>query len=127
MAWIYQQATGRLLYNDEVVGIGYSGHLEGLNDPAFQDLPFVGPIPQGLYNIGPMEDSPTLGPETIILAPDPSNQMFGRDNFRIHGDSVEFPGQRMASDGCIIMSRDVRETVWNSGDRVLQVVSGEPI
>lgn len=127
MSWIYQQLTGRMLYNDEVVGIGYSGHADGVNNPAMQSLPFVGPLPCGIYTMGPIVDHPDLGPATIILVPDPSNEMFDRDEFRIHGDSVAHAGLRMASDGCIILPRDVRETIWNSGDRMLQVVSGESI
>ena len=56
------------------------------------------------------------------LWPDAANQMFGRGDFLLHGDSIEHPG--CASKGCIIMPRDVRQQVWQSGDRELQVFAG---
>jgi hypothetical protein len=37
----------------------------------------------------------------------------------MHGDSKEHPG--CASQGCIILPRPVREQVWHSGDRELEV------
>ena len=37
------------------------------------------------------------------LIPSPTNEMFGRSEFLIHGDSLEHPGA--ASEGCIILPR----------------------
>jgi hypothetical protein len=55
------------------------------------------------------------------LQPAPTNQMFGRSGFLMHGDSVKLPDT--ASHGCIIMARATRERVWLSGHRLLEVVA----
>jgi hypothetical protein len=52
--------------------------------------------------------------------PDRGTETFGRSEFRIHGDSIAHPG--MASHGCIILPRAVRDAIWRSGDRALEVV-----
>jgi hypothetical protein len=125
MSWIYEQLTGRLRNaQGDVIGVGYSGRSpDGKNQPSTQNVPDVGPIPCGDYTMQPPVDTVTHGPYVLALTPDPTNEMFGRSGFLMHGDSVVNPGT--ASLGCIIQSRDVRETVWNSGDRFLTVVSGE--
>ena len=121
MPWIYEQRTGRLLNpNGEVVGVGYSGTGPGKNNPEMQEVPNVGPIPCGSYGIGHSFDSPTHGPFCLSLMPSSNNQMFGRSEFLMHGDSIRLPGT--ASQGCIVQSRDVREMVNSSLDRQLEVV-----
>jgi hypothetical protein len=47
--------------------------------------------------------------------------MFGRSGFLIHGDNAEM--NHTASDGCIILSHDIREQIDESEDRVLIVTS----
>ena len=101
--------------------MGYSGAPEGKNNPAKQSVPMVGPIPQGTYVIGTPFDSPEHGPHAMHLSPDPANDMFGRSGFLMHGDSIEHPG--CASEGCIIMPRDVREQVSASPDKLLAVLA----
>ncbi|HWG19170.1 MAG TPA: tlde1 domain-containing protein [Terracidiphilus sp.] len=119
--WSYQQTAGELFDNDgNLTGTGYSGSPEGKNDPSKQCIPDVGPIPRGSYTIGQPFSSSAHGPFVLPLDPDPANDMCGRSGFLIHGDSIEHPGA--ASEGCIIMPRPVRESVWNSGDRLLTVV-----
>ena len=59
------------------------------------------------------------GPFTIILIPYPSNVMFGREGFRIHGDNVRDPGN--GSDGCIVIDRIIRQQIWNGADHRLIV------
>ena len=120
MTWTYEQATGRMLHDDVLVGVGYSGALECKNDPDMQDVHNVGPIPQGTYTIHAPVDTVTHGPFVLRLEPDANNEMFGRAGFLIHGDSVVHPGT--ASEGCIILQRAVRESIWNSGDVELVVV-----
>ena len=121
--WIYVQKNGRLLNSQRrLIGIGYSGHDEGKNNPVMQDRPDLGPIPCGEYTIAAPFDSPDHGPYCLRLAPDPANQMFGRSGFLIHGDSIVHPG--MASLGCIIQLHVVRLAIWQSGDTRLQVLSG---
>jgi hypothetical protein len=42
-----------------VVGTGYSGQGNGLNNPSEQYTPNSGPIPQGTYTIEPQRDNVT--------------------------------------------------------------------
>jgi hypothetical protein len=119
--WAYKQSTGELLDAEGVhVSTGYSGAPAGKNNPAMQDVPTVGPIPRGEYTIGSPFDSPTHGPFAMHLEADPTNEMFGRDGFLMHGDSVEHPGA--ASAGCVIKPRLTRERVWESKDHLLRVL-----
>ena len=106
--------------NGILLGTGYSGAGDGKNNPATQSMKNVGPIPVGLYRIGSPVDTVTHGPHVLPLTPNPQNSMFGRDGFLIHGDSVVAPGT--ASEGCIILSRAVRDAISASRDRDLQVV-----
>lgn len=120
MAFTYEQISGRMLSATGVIGVGYSGFSMGKNNPDMQEVRNVGPIPCGMYTIEAPVDSPKHGKFSMLLVPDLENQMHGRDEFLIHGDSIDFPGR--ASQGCIIISRWVRELIWNSGDHRLQVV-----
>jgi hypothetical protein len=120
--WTYEQFTGRILQNDRLVGVGYAGSPQGKDNPDMQDVAQTGPLPRGLYTIEAPQNSPHTGPFTLDLTPDPGNKMFGRSEFRIHGDSIEHPGT--ASEGCIIMARSIREQIWTSGDHELHVVRG---
>lgn len=123
--------TGRFSKNRMFIANGYAGHGEGKNNPAMQAVASVGPLPVGRYKIcghpdtGLPYDSPKNGKFVLRLEPDPSNAMHDREAFRIHGDSIAHPGT--ASEGCIILPRPVREAIWKSGDRDLEVVaSSEP-
>jgi hypothetical protein len=85
----------------------------------------VGPIPQGDWTIeGPLVNTAEHGPYVLTLKPSADTPTFGRDGFLPHGDSKESPG--CASHGCVIMPRSVREQVWESGDRDLEVVAEIP-
>jgi len=97
-----------------------SGPGEGKNNPDLEYIHDVGPIPKGVYGIGPPHDTPTHGPHALALTPEPGTNTFGRDGFLIHGDSVQNPGT--ASHGCIILPRTVRDQIAASGDRQIQVV-----
>ena len=122
MSWIYEQSTGNLSLNTIFVGNGYSGHGTGLNTPSAQDQENVGPIPQGTYTIGPPHNPPDhLGPLALPLVPDPGNTMFGRFGFFMHGDN-QF-ANHTASDGCVIMSHDIRALVAASTDKSLVVTA----
>lgn len=121
--WVYEQSTGSMRdASGKLLASGYSGFGIAKNDPAAQEIPNQGPIPQGEYLIMPPQDSLTHGPFAMRLYPEADNEMYGRSGFMIHGDSLEHPGA--ASDGCIILTRTARETIWSSGDHQLQVVSG---
>lgn len=125
MSWTYEQSTGRLLWpSGEQLAVGYSGHGEGVNNPSLESVENVGPLPCGWYGLGTPHDSATHGPFFIPLIPDPSNQMFGRSAFGIHGDEIKHAGERLASNGCIIVGPFTRHTMWQSTDHRLQVVPG---
>lgn len=119
--WKYVISSGALVSPDGAAQfVGYSGQPECKNDPTKCSIPNKGPIPPGRYTIEAPRDTETHGPFVLGLAPHPENEMFGRSAFLIHGDSVSKPGT--ASQGCVIQPRAVRERVWASGDRELEVV-----
>lgn len=121
--WTYEQVTGILIDpSGKTVGAGYSGFEEGKNDPDKQNVPCTGPVPRGTYQIEAPNDSPHVGPYAMCLTPSPENEMFGRSDFLIHGDSKEHPGA--ASHGCIILPRVVREKIWASDCHTIEVVHG---
>ena len=118
--WIYKQSNGQLWHNSEIFGAGYSGHGEGKNNPACEAIHDVGPIPVGLYRIGPAHISANVGPCTMALDPI-DHDACGRTDFRIHGDSIHDPGG--ASHGCIIFPRKIRELISASDDKELEVIA----
>jgi len=124
----FEIRTGQMLDADgKLIATGYAGgacgqYPDAVNNPAMCDRHGIGPLPPGLYRMGQPVDHSTLGPFAIPLTPDPSNQMYGRADFYVHGDAVGHPGA--ASDGCIIMPREVRELLNQSQDREIRVVSG---
>lgn len=120
MTWTYEQATGEMRQDKELVATGYSGAGICKNDPEAQDVHNMGPIPRGTYEIGEPNDTKTHGPYVLRLTPDPTNEMEGRAGFLIHGDSVVHPGT--ASEGCIILGKLTRQAIWESGDHQLEVV-----
>jgi hypothetical protein len=123
--WTYEQSTGQLYdANMNPVGApGYSGHPPHVNDPNAQNIPFQGPIPQGVWNmVRCIEEGAPQGPVVIVLAPDAETETYGRDGFLVHGDLVENPGAEMASEGCIILTRMVRQELWNEPDHKINVV-----
>lgn len=115
--WRYEQSTGRLWH---LVGTGYSGAEECKNQPDCESIRNRGPIPRGKWRLVEKYDSPARGPFCIRLDPAYGTDTHGRSAFLIHGDSIREPGT--ASQGCIIMPRSVREAIWASGDRELEVV-----
>jgi hypothetical protein len=116
--WIYRQKTGALWSPDgEQVGTGYAGYAEGRNNPDLENVANIGPVPRGLYTIGASFKHPKTGPVTMRLAPDSTNTMHGRSAFMIHGDNATHD----ASEGCIILPRDVRIAVDKSSVKRLQV------
>jgi len=122
LAWTYAQETGELQHDGAHVATGYSGAGPGKNNPQMESVPNVGPIPQGDWTIvGPPVNTEQHGPYVLKLEPDDQTNTFGRSGFLMHGDSKESPGS--ASHGCVILPRAVRERVWESGDRDLEVLA----
>lgn len=134
--WKEEQTSGKL-YDPAgvIVGFGYSGGFKGavpeaVNNPTYENDPNVGPLPAGNYTADYLRlDDPLLGHFVIHLAPDAVTAdriaSYGRDpdSFFMHGDDIRRPGQRAASDGCLIYSLDVRRSFWRSSDHDLQVVA----
>ena len=120
----YKISTGELTSDKNgLIGKGYSGAAGiGKDNPLEESVPDVGPIPEGEYTIqGPPFDTPTHGPFVMRLIPKPTNTMYERSGFLMHGDSIRAPGT--ASEGCIVMGFPIRESVWLSGDRDLTVIA----
>ena len=159
---IYSQTAARLyLGNDplapmtptatEIKGptlasVFYSGGNLGrapgeVNNPLFQFTAMTGPIPQGVYQIGPLHADPKLGP-CLALTPHPANVMKGRSGFFIHYINVSkdrngwvdtsvspariiLAGQN-SSEGCIVCRiagmLDTIEAHRAAGDDMLTVV-----
>lgn len=112
---VYSQSSGNIFKVVDgigtMIGTGYSGDQTYHNIPEAQSYKSEGPIPQGEYEITQVDNH--KGPKTISLSPSESNDMFGRDNFLIHGDNKA--QNYTASEGCIILDANARTTVINSG------------
>jgi hypothetical protein len=121
MAWKYSQSTGKLVNpSGSLVGTGYSGHGEGLNNPAMQNVADVGPIPQGRWTIGTFFDDPGgKGPLVAHLTPWSVTKTFGRSGFMVHGDNEAM--NHTASEGCVVLAKINREQILACDDRLLTV------
>lgn len=122
--WTYSQSRGRITRDNDPASypLCYSGKGDGKNNPQFQGVVDVGPIPQGRYTIGePILKTPLHGPYVLPLTPATSNIMFGRAGFLMHSDSIVHPGE--ASEGCIVCPYSLRIEIWQSGDHDLTVVA----
>jgi hypothetical protein len=111
-----------------LLATGYSGGWGGIaadkNNPAAENIPDEGPLPEGNWTIGPLFYDTEMGCADVMrLTPDPSVDLKGRTavGFLIHGDSRKLPG--WASKGCIILLDAARQEIGNSGDIYLSVVA----
>jgi hypothetical protein len=125
VSWIYRQRTGELCRELEgglaILGHGYSGIHKGKNNPDMEHIKGIGPIPCGEYDvIGPPTSSVIRGPYVLGLLPTENTDTHNRFGFLIHGDSVANPG--LASHGCIILRKNLREAIWTSNDHKIRVV-----
>lgn len=118
--WVYSQSTGILSHSGEPIGKGYSGHGEGLNNPKLEMVHSLGPLPKGLWELGMFFDDKHLGVTVCALKPT-DQDVFGRGGFFIHGDNklMNFT----ASDGCIILSRKLREAIRDSGEKYIEIIN----
>jgi hypothetical protein len=111
--------------NGPVLGPAYAGHPPHVNDPNACEMVGIGPIPPGLYEIGPPIDRPkSVGVYAMALEPCVGTDTYGRSGFYIHGDDAAKSPQS-SSDGCIVASRPVREAIWAEAkdtDGLLQVI-----
>lgn len=125
--WKWDQSAGELSKDGNFVSKGYAGKGRGINNPALQNVRGIGPLPAGRWRMVEVRNSKNTGPFTIVLHAvdatpnDDRHDPTGRGAFRIHGDNVK--GDRSASSGCIILPRPIRERMWKSADKELEVVA----
>ena len=120
----YVQKYPKMLLNGRpILGAPlYSGHGAGLNNPALEATPNIGPIPAGLWRIVQWFDTyENKGPCVAQLDPVGWDAL-GRSGFLIHG--VRVGDQNDSSDGCICAGLAIRTAMRNSADMALTVISG---
>ena len=126
-SWVFEITTGKMYRPDgSLCGTGYAGGdlgkvSDAVDNPVYESVHDVGPLPEGWYTFQSARNSPALGPLAIPLDPDPENIMYGRLDFYCHGDIAN--KFESASEGCIIMSEDVRREMEASPVRRIQVVA----
>ncbi len=123
--WTWVQRSGSCYApSGQRFSVGYSGNGVHKNRPESQAIKNHGPIPVGWFTMTDLVEGTHLGPAAIRLEPDATNEMFGRDNFFCHDDSISHPGD--ASDGCpIVIGAVNRRTMWASPVHRFQVVAEE--
>lgn len=122
--YTYKISTGQLFDLAMVLcGHGWAGQPPYKNDPSATGVSGKGPLPCGYFTIGAAYTHPHIGKLTMNLIPDSTNDMKGRDLFRMHGASESDPEH--SSEGCIIMPHDVRQMVADNITREnrLQVIA----
>jgi len=119
--WTFESSTGKWFDpGGNYVSTGYSGHGAGLNNPAMQNVPDVGPLPAGIYDQSDWFTDPEKGPLVCRLIPRDGTNTFGRSGFMNHGDNARL--DRSASLGCAIADHSTRLARSQSADQVLQCV-----
>jgi Protein of unknown function (DUF2778) len=118
----YEQTTGKLYASSgTLLGVGYSGHGQGVNNPEMEAVPKVGPIPAGRWRIKEfLAHHEDKGPDVIVLEP-VGHDAHGRDGFLMHGDNSLL--NQTASEGCIIQPRPARDRSWEDPDKLIDVVA----
>jgi RHS repeat-associated protein len=127
LCWEFSQSTGQWSHLDDLtgvatpVGLGFSGQGVGYNDPAFEWAEDIGPLPAGLYQIGPGRKWHKM-PYVMDLTPVLSFQ-FGRPGgFKIHAPFKDPAKRPLSSHGCPIAEKDLRKQISDDQDRCLWVV-----
>jgi len=116
MIFRYVRYWGLFYSGTTVIGVGYSGQAGCTNEPSYEQDHNIGPLPEGRYTITSTDDE--KGPLTYHLTPDPTNTMFGRSGFLIHGDNPA--ANHTASDGCIASPMWTR-VIFKVGDVIIVV------
>lgn len=105
----FSQTTGKITKDDgALVAAGWAGNGQGKNKPSMQAVRCVGPLPQGVYKVGPWHTHERLGPLAAKLD-QIEGVTYGRDDFYVHGASSKNFGQE--SKGCIVVPRPGREAI----------------
>lgn len=119
MTITYDQKTGQITLRNTPVGIGYSGHGVGLDNPDLETMANVGPIPRGEWRIMRWDDvHGDKGPIVAVLAP-MHHDAHGRSAFLIHGPHAN--DKQDSSHGCIVAAKPIREALRASGETKLVV------
>lgn len=122
MSFTYRQVDPAIFSDgEELTGSPiYSGHGEGLNNPAMEAVHNVGPIPAGRWHIQSWQDNyENKGSVVAILLP-VGHDAHGRSGFLIHGPHAD--DHFDSSDGCIIAPHSVRQQMRDNGSSDLLVV-----
>jgi len=121
----YSQSLTKVWLNRLIIGSGYSGNGDALNNPALENMVGHGPIPRGMWEIlswsGETKHG-TKGKQVAILKPI-GHDAHNRSGFLWHGDTQEM--NFSASDGCIVSARVLRDhlaAAWIIGARSLEVI-----
>lgn len=120
--WYFESSTGN--WYDPAgafFSMGYSGNGAGLNNPAMQNVPDVGPLPENIYDQSEWFDDPEKGPIVCRLIPRNESLMFGRAGMMNHGDNAK--RNFSASEGCAIADHRTRLARSQSPDQVLCCVA----
>lgn len=115
----YSQSTGLITDdNGMVIAQGFAGndsrpavnpnHIHGYNNPNAQAIHCVGPLPRGVYDVGPWGTHAVVGANSAPLT-QTSGDSFGRSGFFIHGPGAADPAN--SSEGCIVIPHDQRLAV----------------
>jgi hypothetical protein len=127
LCWQFSQSTGQWSHVDDLTGVatpagvGFSGQGAGYNNPDMEWAENIGPLPAGLYQIGPGHDWHKM-PYVMDLTPVLSFQ-FGRPGgFKIHGPFKDPAKRPLSSQGCPMAEKDQRKQINDSKDRCLWVV-----
>ena len=117
-----------MTYVDDATGVatpegyGFSGQGIGYNNPDAEYAENIGPLPAGLYSIGPghtwhgMSDVMSLTPQVAFQFGRPGGYLF-------HGANRDPAKASVSSHGCIILPKNLRKTINKSNDRCLWVVN----
>lgn len=127
---LYSQSLCKVWAGVMIVGTGYSGNGEALNNPMMESVAGHGPIPRGLYEIVSWSGEKTytdhkgrvLGKQVAILMPNGHNAHM-RSGFLWHGDNAQM--NFTASDGCIVSPRVTRDHLADAWkiQKMLEVIN----
>lgn len=102
----FSQSSGKITDdNGKLIATGWAGHGLGKNNPDWENVHDVGPLPKGLYRVGAWGDHPPLGPNSAPLT-QVAGGTYGRSGMYIHGPGTTDYGQE--SKGCIVVPHDER-------------------
>lgn len=122
--WVYLIRTGDVYHNGRRAFKAHSGNGLALNDPAQIHRKGIGPVPPGVYWLGPRRDSPVTGRNVMDVIPVLGTVTYGRKAFQLHGPN-RTPDPSDDSRGCIVADEADRLAVDASGDRLLTVLTGD--